>query len=515
MDGASKFVRGDAVAGIVITLVNIVGGFAIGAFEKGWSFGESLQAFTMLTIGDGLVSQVPSFIIAIAAGLIVARANGEQRIGDQIPMQLTSQPTALLLIAGFLGLLSVTPLPTVPLVVAGVLCGLIGLGAEWLVREQKTQEAEAEQTSDAPAGPAIPDPEELLTVEAMEIELGYGLVGLADPRQNGDLMERIGKIRRTLASELGIVLPPVRVRDNMQLDPNEYRVKLRDAVIGAGTVYSNLLMAMDSGLATGTLDGIAGREPAFGLDAVWIEPPQQQRAETMNYTVVDPSTVITTHLTELVRRHASELLSREEVGRLLEQLKKTAPKLVDEVVPSIVKPGELRKILQNLLDEGVPIRDLETVLETLGDWGVHTKDVSVLTEYARNALRRTISRRWAEPGDDGRLRLACVTMDPSVDQLIDGYVDRGPAGTNLTIPPDTARRIATAVSETARPLVDGGHQLVVLTSPSVRAQLKQILDAHVEGAVVLSYNEVDRDIDVESVGLVDLGQDAAATAGAA
>jgi flagellar biosynthesis protein FlhA len=505
MDGASKFVRGDAVAGIIITLVNIIGGFAIGALDKGWSMGESLSAFTMLTIGDGLVSQVPSFIIAIAAGLIVARAGGDSQIGEQIPQQLASQPTALLLIAGFLGLLAMTPLPTVPLLVAAIGIGATGWTVTWLARQAVTRrEVDEAQQAAVNSRPVEPEPEDLLSVEAMEIELGYGLVKLADPRQNGDLMDRIARIRRTLAQELGIVLPPVRVRDNMQLDSNGYRVRMRGATIGGGIVYADLLMAMDSGLATGRLEGIAGKEPAFDLDATWIEPSLQQRAETMNYTVVDASTVITTHLTELARSHAGELLTREETSRLLEQLKKSSPKLVEEVVPGIVKPGDLRRILQNLLDENVPIRDLETIIETLGDWGVHTKDPSVLTEYVRNALRRTISHQHAETDDQGRLRLQCVTMDPNVDQLIDGYIDRGPAGTNLAIPPDVARRLADAVAETAQSLVGAGHPLVVLTSPSVRAQLKQILDAHVPGAVVLSYNEVDRDVDVDSTGLVSL-----------
>jgi flagellar biosynthesis protein FlhA len=509
MDGASKFVRGDAVAGIIITLVNIVGGFAIGALDKGWSLGESLSAFTMLTIGDGLVSQVPSFIIAIAAGLIVARAGGaESRLGDQIPQQLASQPTALMLIAGFLGVLSMTPLPTVPLLSAAVLIGLTGWGTTSLAKQAKVKEAEeAARQAAADSRPTEPEAQDLLSVEAMEIELGYGLVKLADPRQNGDLMDRIARIRRTLAQELGIVLPPVRVRDNMQLDSNGYRVRMRGATIGGGTVYADLLMAMDSGLATGRLDGVPGREPAFDLEATWIEPAMQQRAEAMNYTVVDASTVITTHLTELARGHASELLTREETSRLLDQLRKNAPKLLEEVIPGIVKPGDLRRILQNLLEEHVPIRDLETIIETLGDWGIHTKDPAVLTEYVRNALRRTISHQHAEPDDDGRLRLRCVTLDPQVDQLVDGYIDRGPAGTSLAIPPGIARRLADAVAETARPLVQAGHPLVVLTSPSVRAQVKQILDAHVPGAVVLSYNEVDRDVDVDSIGLVDLPAD--------
>jgi flagellar biosynthesis protein FlhA len=283
-------------------------------------------------------------------------------------------------------------------------------------------------------------------------------------------------------------------------------------VIGGGTLYPELLMAMDSGLAAGTLQGIAGREPAFGLEAIWIDPALKSRAETMNYTVVDSASVLATHLTELVRKHAHEILSREEVNHLLEQLKTKSPKLVEEVVPNTIKPGELQKVLQNLLRERVPIRDLEAILETLGDWAAHTKDIDVLTEYVRNTLRRTISNLYAEPDENGTNRLYCITVDPAVADLINGYIDRGPGGTTMSIPPQAANRIAAAVGSTADPLLAAGHQLVILTAPTVRAQLKQILDPHLPTAAVLSYNEIVEDLDVESMGLVQVGQPAGAGA---
>jgi flagellar biosynthesis protein FlhA len=514
MDGASKFVRGDAIAGIIITLVNIAGGFTIGAMEKGWGIAESLQVFTKLTIGDGLVSQVPSFIIAIAAGLIVARGGDKETISEQIPVQLASQPTALYLISGFLGILAFTPLPSVPLLAAAAALGFIAWSIGFIGRQSRMAR-EMEARAEAAAAPKQPQPvEELLTVDTLELEIGYGLVQLVDASRGGDLLDRISMIRRQLAVEIGVVLPPVRIRDNMQLDANSYCLKLRGSAIGEGTVYPDLLMAMDSGLATGNIDGIAGKEPAFGLDAVWIEPALKQRAETMNYTVVDATSVVATHLTELVKDHADELLSREEVNHLLTQLKETAPKLVEETVPGVIRPGELQKVLQNLLQERVPIRDLETILETLGDWAPHTKDVAVLTEYVRNALRRTISNMYVETGEDGRKRLYCVTMDPALEDVLGGYIDRSPTGTTMSIPPRVAGRIARAVSETAEPLVSGGHQLIVLTSPAVRAQLKQVLDAHLAGAVVLSYNEVVKELDVESLGLVHLPDEQPAPVGA-
>ncbi len=506
MDGASKFVRGDAIAGLIITVVNIVGGFAIGTLEKGWTLQESISVFTMLTIGDGLVSQVPSFVIAVAAGLIVARASDRETMTEEIPRQLASQPMALYLVAGFLGMLAFTPLPTLPLLVTA----LSMAGLAWTVRFadwQRKAAVEADARADSAGKAAESTPvEDLLNVDTLEIEVGYGLVPLVDTSRGGDLLDRIAMVRRQLAGEIGLVVPPVRIRDNVQVEANAYRIKLRGDVIGGGVVHPNLLMAMDSGVATGPIDGIAGREPAFGLDAIWIEPATKTRAETMNYTVVDPASVLATHLTELIRKHAHEILSREEVGHLVEQLKSRSPKLVEEVMPAVVKPGELQKVLQNLLRERVPVRDLGSILETLGDWAPHTKDIDVLTEYVRNTLRRTISNLYSEPDDDGKNRLACVTIDPEIADLINGYIDRGASGTTMSIPPQVANRIVTAVGATAEPLLNAGHQLVVLTAPTVRAQLKQILDPHFPNVVVLSYNEIVDDLDVNSMGLVQLSQ---------
>jgi flagellar biosynthesis protein FlhA len=514
MDGASKFVRGDAIAGIIITLVNIAGGFAIGAFEKGWTMADSLSVFTRLTIGDGLVSQIPSFIIAVAAGLIVARASGNQTIGDEIPKQLASQPVALYLISGFLTLLAFTPLPTLPLLTAASALAAVAWAVRLVAHRGRTAQEEAVR-AEAAARPVEAAPvEDLLAVDTLELEVGYGLVQLVDTSRGGTLLERISMIRRQLAVEIGIVLPPVRIRDNMQLDAGSYRFKLRGAIIGEGTVHPDLLMAMDAGLASGHLEGVAGREPAFGLDAIWIEPELKQRAEMMNYTVVDATSVLATHLTELAKAHADELLTREEVNHLLEQLKKSSPKLVEEVVGSLIKPGELQKVLQNLLRERVPIRDLESIIETLGDWAAHTKDLDVLTEYVRNALRRTISNLHAGTDEHGRPRLYCITIDPAVEDLINGYIDRGPGGTTMSMPPAVANRIVAAASDAAETLTAAGHPVVTLTSPMVRAQVRQILEPHIPQVAVLSYNEVVKGLDVESLGLVQLPHEEASRIGA-
>ena len=504
MDGASKFVRGDAIAGIIITSVNILGGFAIAMLMHDYTAAEAMQVFGMLSIGDGLVSQIPAFIVAIAAGLIVSRAGSGENIGMEIPAQLASQPTALFLISGFLGLLSLTPLPTVPLLGSALVIAFIG----WSMRRNTMfqagkrenaarQEAETERTQAKPV-------EELIGVDVLELELGYSLVRLVDGANGGDLLERISGIRQQLAVELGMVMPPVRIRDNMQMQPDHYRIKIRGAVVDEGEVQPDLLMAMDSGLATGDLDGIRRTEPAFGLEAIWIDPALRHRAEALNYTVVDPTSVLGTHLGEVVRRHADELLTREEVGNLIEQLKQKAPRLVEEIVPTLVKPGELQKVLQSLLREGVPIRDLETIIETLGDWIGHTRDTDVLVEYVRNSLRRSICTLHAELDETGRPRLYVVTMDPEVEDRINGHVDRGAAGTTVSVPPRLAGDISRAVAEAARPLGDAGRPMVVVTSPTVRAPLRQILHSHLAGVVVLGYNELVDGFDVESVGLVQL-----------
>jgi len=504
MDGASKFVRGDAIAGIIITIINIVGGFAIAKFQLGWSASDAMKTFTLLTIGDGLVSQLPAFLVAIASGLIVARAGGGKTVGEEIPNQLASQPMALYLIGGFLILLSFTPLPTAPLMGAGLMLGGSAYAMQWKSRKEAAA-AESRARTEASRKPAeAPKVEELLTVDTLELEIGYAVVGLVDASRGGDLLERIAGIRRHLAVELGLVMPSVRIRDNMQLDANEYRVRVRGAVIAGGKVYPELLMAMDSGLAHGKLEGIPTKEPAFGLDAMWIARGLRERAESANWTVVDSASVLATHLSELVRMHADELLTREEVANLLAQLKQKSPKLVEELVPSVVKPSDLQKILQALLRERVAIRDLETILETLAEWIPHTKDHDVLVEYVRNGLRRSICMQYSEVDDRGRQRLRCVTMDPALEDVISGYIDRSASGTTFTIPPQLATRIARAVAETARPLADLGRPVVVLASPSVRAQVRQLLEPHVAGVAVLGYNEVVRGTDLESVGLVQL-----------
>ena len=511
MDGASKFVKGDAIAGMIIIVINVAGGFAVGMIERGWPAGQTARVFTILTIGDGLTSQIPSLVISIASAMIVTQAGQKSEFGQELTEQLTRQPRGLLITAGFLGVLSLTPLPTLPLLTIG---GIIAGGACLLLRAQgKKTRAEAQAGEPSSASPEPPPVEDLLKVDVLELEVGYGLVRLVDKNQGGDLLDRITSVRRQLAVELGVVMPPVRIRDNMQLEPNTYRLKVRGSPVAEAAVQPGRLLAMDSGIASGKLRGEQTKEPAFGLDAWWIDPNQRQRAETMNYTVVDPTSVMATHLTELVKKHAAELLTREEVSNLVEGLKKDkAPKLVEEVIPDAVKLGELQKVLQNLLRERVPIRDMETIIETLGDWAGKTSDLDVLTEYARHALRRSICRQHATPQEDGRLRLVCVTLDPSFEDVVGGYIDRGPAGTSVNMPARVATALTQQVASQLKGLAAAGHPPVIVASPQVRAVVRQIIAPTLPDAAVLGYNEVADDVDVESIGLVKPPQTAAAAA---
>jgi flagellar biosynthesis protein FlhA len=502
MDGASKFVRGDAVAGLIITAINIAGGFAVGMIQRGWEAGPTAKVFTILTIGDGLSSQIPAFVISIASALIVTRSGSKAELGIEFTDQLVSRPRGLIITSIFLALLSLTPLPSLPLLATSL--GLAAIAWSMIrTRRANERQAAAEQTAAAQAAPAESSPvESLLKVDTLELEVGVGLVGLVDTAQGGDLLERIGAARRQLAAELGLVMPPVRIRDNVRLQPSEYRLKVRGNPVAQGVIRMGRMLAMDSGITTGTLQGEAVKEPAFGLNAWWIDPALRARAETMNYTVVDPSSVVVTHLTEVTKKHADELLTRDEVNNLLEQLKQKSPKLIEETVPAIVKPVELQKILQNLLRERVPIRDLETILETLSEWGSKTKDLDVLTEYVRNSLRRTICNLFASPADQGPARLVCVTLDPSFEDQIAAYIERGAGGTTVTMPARVASRFAEHIAKALQLVVNAGHPPVVIASPQVRSVVRQVAETQVPAIAVLGYNEIASGVEVESLALV-------------
>ena len=501
MDGASKFVRGDAIAGIIITLVNIVGGIAVGLLQMNLPLGETLRRFTILTIGDGLVSQIPAFIVSIAAAMIVTRSAAKKNLGDELFSQLTGQPVALAMTAGFLAILALTPLPKPPLVLlAGSTIGLAYL----LLQRDKLALAQASvaKSTTAPAPERI---EKHLSPDPMELNVGFGLIRLVDRKQGGDLLERITNLRRQIAQEVGIVVPPIRIRDDIQLQPNEFEVKLRGLRIGLGEIMPGQLMAIDGGAVTERIAGVETKEPAFGLPALWIDETQRHDAQHRGYTVVEPSSVVATFLTEIIRRHADELVTRHEVNRLLDHLKERSPKLVEEVIPAVLKPGEVQRVLQSLLRERVPVRDFEAILEAIADIAPRTRDPEILTEYARNAISRTLCH--LHKGEDGRLH--CITLEPALEQTISKGLERSEHGTVLTLPPRLQTRIVAVIGAEVDKATTAlrGRNPVVLVPPQIRLWVRRMLEVRFPAVSVLSFNEVVRGFEVESHGMVVLADE--------
>ena len=502
MDGASKFVRGDAIAAIVITFVNILGGIYVGMIEHGWPIFDTLELYTKLTIGDGLVSQVPAFVTSLAAGLIVTRSSSRSDLGQDMIGQLTASPKALGIAAFFLFGLSISGLPVVPLMIIGGSCAALAIV---LSRSQdKTAKAADAKSREASAATAKKEPEKvekLLEVDTLELEVGYGLVRLVDAAKGGDLLDRISMIRRQIAMELGIIVPPVRIRDNITLGPNDYQVKIKGQAVARGVTYPEQFMAMDSGATSGPIPGaVQTIEPAFGLTAYWITESQKSQAEVLNYTVVEASAVLATHLTEVIKTHGHELITRQEVKNLIENLKTRTPALVEEVIPTLIKPGELQRVMQNLLRERVPVRDLETIIETLGDYATRTKDLDILTEYVRNALSRTICKQYI----DDQNKIFCVTLDPAMEEIINQHIERSERGTNSTLPPSMAQAIIKQLAARLTDLQQLGKAAVVLCSPQVRASVRRILETAIPTAAVLGYNEISSDVQVEAVAMASL-----------
>ena len=495
MDGASKFVRGDAIAGILITLINIVGGLIIGMVEFGMSPGKAAQVFTKLTIGDGLVSQVPAFLISLAAGLLVTRSSYDSNLPVEFMRQLFSRPQALAVTGAFLGVLIFTNLPAIPLLLIGGCC----LGMSIIMsRQRKEETAAAASKAKAAKKPAEERIEDYLTTDPMEIELGVGLIRLADPKRGGDLLERIQRVRQNIASEMGILMPKVRIRDNLRLEANQYRIKIADMPVVASHIEPAKFMAMDSGMARGKVRGIETREPAFNTPAVWIDPAQRDQAEMLGYTVIEPASVLATHLTETVRRHADELLTRDAAKHLVDELKRSLPATVDELIPGQMKLAEVQRVLQGLLREQVPIRQLAAILETLGDYASRTKDPILLTEYVRHRLARTICTRYR----DKENRLFVVSLDPALEDRIKAGIDHNERGMFIRMSPQAIEVTCRLLSAEVDKLLRANHQPIVLVSPQIRAGLKQLTSAALPRLIVISFNEITRDTQIESIGLV-------------
>ncbi|MCI0333754.1 MAG: flagellar biosynthesis protein FlhA [Planctomycetes bacterium] len=509
MDGASKFVRGDAIAGIIITVINIVGGLIIGMAEFGMPLAEAAKIYTHLTIGDGLVSQVPAFLISLAAGLLVTRSTQRSNMPREFLQQIFARPQALAITGGFLAILVFTSLPRVPLLALGGAC--LGLARMMTRRESREVESAAEQAErDKKAQQPEERVEDYLTVDPMEVELGVGLIRLADPNRGGDLLDRVQRVRQNVAGEIGILMPKVRIRDNMRLEANQYRIKIADIPVAQGELEPTQLLAIgpvaeslrDSNSAVSErlphVDGIATKDPAFGSDAKWINPGLADQAELFGYTVVEPGAVLATHLTEVCRRHADEILTRDATKHLTEELKSTSPAVVNELIPSVMTLAEVQAILHLLLREQISIRQLSVILETLGDHAPRSKDPILLAEYVRHRLARQICTRYRNT--EGELHV--VAFDPALEDRIRAGFEHSERGLFIRMSPQSVEAICRVIGDQVGKLVALGHSPIVLVSPQIRAAVKRLTENHMPNLIVLSFNEVTRDTKIVTVGMV-------------
>ena len=499
MDGANKFVRGDAIAGIVITIINIVGGFAIGVLQNKMTFGDAAQNYTLLTVGDGLVTQIPALIISSAAGILVSRAGAEASLGREISSQVLLQPRAIGLAAVVLMIFAIIPgLPFVPFLVLALIAGGI---AYFVLRARrvsalKAEEMEAEQEKVKPVEMLRPLP----PVDVLALEVGYGLIHLVDVEQNGELLDRIRSLRRQIAQEIGIIIPSVHIQDNMQLKPGEYTLALRGNEVARGELMPNHYLAMRPEALDEKIDGIPTQEPTYGLPATWIKEEAKEGALAKGFTVVDVPTVLITHLSDVVRRHAHELLGRQEVQDLLDSLKSSHPKVVDELIPNLLSLGDVMKVMQNLLREQIPVRDLLSIIEALADWAPMTKDIETLTEYTRQSLARTITGLYRSPEGD----LALVTVDQNVEKTIAEAIQETEHGNFLAIEPNIAQKIVNSVARSIERFSQSGLQPVILCSARIRGQFKKLVDRFIPNLVVLSYDEILSTVEIQTLGTVGL-----------
>ncbi len=500
MDGASKFVRGDAIAAILITLINVLGGFGIGVMQRGFSVSESLQRFTLLSIGDGLVSQVPALITSMAAGLLVTRAAARNNLGTELRNQLLYYPRALSILSGMMLVMAFVPgLPTFPFLVLALCTMAVARKLSTAKARRPAEEALAKQ-AEASQKKEPEKIESLLQIDAFQIELGYGLVNLADQRKGGDLLERVTGVRRNFAQEMGVVVPPIRLRDNLQMKPNEYRFVLKGAPAAQGSIMPGYWLAMNASNSKIVLKGIPTTEPVFQLPATWITDGERKNAELAGYTVVDAGSVLVTHLSETVKRHCHEILSRQDVQSLLDNLKQTHATVVNELVPAQLSVGQVQRILQNLLAEGISIRNLSTILEKIGDFAHLTKNPDELAEYARRALGAQIIRPFQS--EKGAVR--AITLDPRLEQQIAQGLRQTPNEVNLVIEPNLARHIMDRLARLVQQMVASGQQPLLLCAPQIRLGFKRFFDSAFGELAVLSYAEIPSRIEVQSAGTVEL-----------
>ncbi|MEA4883663.1 MAG: flagellar biosynthesis protein FlhA [Clostridia bacterium] len=500
MDGSSKFVRGDAIAGIIIIAINIVGGILIGIVQLGIPAMEAFERFALLTVGDGLVNQIPALLISTATGIVVTRAASESDLGHDFQAQMLAQPKAVGIAAVLLFAIGLVPgLPKVPFLLLG---GTAAWYAYGLAKKAKEKE-EGPPDEGVPVRPTSDEGEDvmaLLRVETMELNFGYALIPLVDVDQGGDLKDRVAAVRRQIALELGILVPSVRIRDGVQARPNEYIVKIKGVEVARGEVIPDCFMAMNPGTATGDIDGSPTREPAFGLPAVWVAGARRSEAEMMGYTVVDPASVIATHLSEIIKAHAPELLSRQDTRNLVDNVKKTSPAVVEELIPAQMSVGEVQRVLQNLVRERISIRDLTTILEALGDASGAYKDVDALTEYVRSRLGRSICAQYAGP--DG---MSVLTIEPSLEQQLLESLDITEHGAYLAPEPKVYRALMSSLASESERMAASGLQPMVLTASNLRPHFRRLIERAAPAVVVLSYTEVVPEVRVNAVGMVSLG----------
>lgn len=499
MDGASKFVRGDAIAGILIVIVNMVGGIIIGTLQKGMEIGNAASVFTLLTIGDGLVTQIPALIVSTAAGIIVTRTATSTNFSQEVSRQLFMKPNALLAASSVMGFMAIIPgLPFIPFIILSGCLGGIGYSLHKTGKHEELKRQE-KQNQDK-IKPVSEKLENLLPVDVLELEVGYGLINIVDAEQNGDLLERISNIRKQFALDLGIIIPSLRIRDNLELKPGDYQVLLKGVQIGSGSLMIGNFLAMDPGNVVEPVAGIPTKEPAFGLDALWISPRQKEEATYAGYTVVDLSTVIATHLTELIRQSVHELLGRQELQLLLDTVKQTAPKVIEDLIPTLLPVGTVLRVLKALLKENVSIRDLRTILESLADIAPSQKDPILLTEHVRATLARNITKKLVGP--DGQLVL--VTLDRNIEETIAGSIIQTDQGQQLSVEPDFVRAF---IAELNQQMIEIGNltsHTIVLCSPLIRTHVKALIDRFIPNVTVLSHNEITQNVTVKSFGTVRL-----------
>lgn len=498
MDGASKYVKGDAIAGLIISVINFAGGMALGVIQRDMTVNEALDNYAILTIGDGLVSQIPSLLISLATGVLVTKVSKEADLGNILVKQLFSIPKVLYLVGVALILFGVfSPLSTVIFIPLGIFFIITGRRISANLSEAEIEtEVEAEEEAAEIRRPE--NVNSLLQVDAIELEFGYGIIPLADVNQGGDLLDRVVMIRRQIALELGCVVPIIRLRDNIQLNPNQYVIKIKGIPVSDGEILFDHYMAMNPGYVEEEITGIPTFEPSFHLPAIWITEAQRERAETLGYTVVDPPSIIATHITEIVRRHIWELITRQDVQNLIDNIKEKDEALISELVPKLLSIGEIQKVLQNLIKEGISIRDLVTILETLADHATITHDTDVLTEYVRQGLKRAISNKYFPQNET----TSVVTLDPKVEQDIMDSVKQTEQGAFLTLDPQVVQNIIDSLKIEVEKLDKLGKAPIVMTSPIVRMYFKKLTEDYFEDLTVLSYNEVASDVELQSVGMV-------------